>query len=118
MVLSNQISKLWFALHNRIMDLSIIKINFPEKNMPVIKAIFILPFFFWHLSTKAQIKVDPTEKFSIEEKKKTLYTFSINQLNSVSAKNFGDVTMVNSKGEEKGSRKNVKGVLLKDILSK
>jgi hypothetical protein len=72
----------------------------------------------YSLSSISQINVASTDKFSIEEKGKTISAFSIAQLDSFTIKSIGDVIITSSKGKEKPVRKNVKAILLKDVLSK
>ncbi len=82
------------------------------------KFVLLVAFLFYFPASYAQIKVDPTDKFSIEQKGKTQTFFDLEQSDSFSKKNIGDVTMISSKGEEKPERKNVKAILLKAVLAK
>ena len=88
------------------------------QNKTVTKFILLLSLLFYSFACLSQIKIASTDKFSIEENSKALSFFSIEQSDTFLVKNIGDVIMVSSKGEEKPVRKNVKGILLRDVLSK
>jgi len=70
-----------------------------------------------NLSLTAQRTVTPTELFSVQGKIKKERTFSLTTLDSFPKTAIKDQTLYNHKGEEKGTIKNMKGVLLKTILS-
>ena len=82
------------------------------------KAIIYVCLLFYSLTALAQINIARTDEFSIDEKGTTRFVFSISQLDSFTIRNIGDITMMSSKGDVKPVRKNVKGILLKDVLSK
>lgn len=65
----------------------------------------------------AQVKVDVTDRFIIEGMIDHPVTVSVHTIDSFTSKALGDVATINHKGEVKSVRKNVKGILLKDILS-
>lgn len=77
-----------------------------------------LAFVLFSFIAFSQQKIASTSEFSIEENNKTLFAVSIDQLDSLPAKSIGNISTVNHKGEIKGTRKNVKGILLKDVLRK
>ena len=66
----------------------------------------------------SQQKISSTNQFSIDFDNETLYAVSLDQISSLPSKSIGDISTVNHKGEVKGGRQNVKGVLLKDLLGK
>ena len=84
----------------------------------MIKLIPLVSLLFYSFACLSQIKIANTDKFSIEENGKTISFFSTAQSDSFPVKNIGDVVMISSKGEEKPARKNVKGILLRDVLNK
>lgn len=65
-----------------------------------------------------QIKVNPTDAFKVTGKIKKETAFSLSDLQSFESKKIADVVITNHLGEVKGASKNLKGVLLKDILAK
>lgn len=75
-----------------------------------------LAFVLFSFIAFSQQKIASTREFSIEENNKTLFVVSIDQLDSLPAKSIGNISTVNHKGEIKGTRKNVKGILLRDVL--
>ena len=79
--------------------------------MPLVLVLFSVIGF-------SQQKIQSTNQFSIELANKTIFTVSLDQLNGLAAKSIGDLSTVNHKGEIKGTRRNVKGVPLKDLLGK
>ena len=82
------------------------------------KLVFVLCALMYSLTSTAQGKIPSSDEFRVEEKGKTVLSFTVDQSESLPSKTIGDVRTVNSKGEEKSVRKNVKGVLLKDVLNK
>lgn len=77
---------------------------------------FIVFLFLASFSIHAQRTVTPSETVKIEGKIKAEKTFSISDLEAFPKVAIPDQTLYNHKGEEKGSVKNMKGVLLKTIL--
>lgn len=76
----------------------------------------IVFLFFMTYSVSAQRTIAPSESLKIEGKIKAGKTFSIDELNTFPKVAISDQTIFNHKGEEKGSVKNMKGVLLKTVL--
>ena len=74
-------------------------------------------FLFISYSLQAQRSVTPSETLKIEGKIKAEKTFTIAELDSFPKMTIPDQTLYNHKGEEKGTVKNMKGVLLKTLLA-
>jgi hypothetical protein len=72
--------------------------------------------FFSALAQKENIPT--TENFSIEGKVKKSLTVSLVDLSSYKSYSIDSIVITNHLGERRSTLKNVKGVLLKDILSK
>lgn len=66
----------------------------------------------------AQRNVVPTEKFRVFGKVKSEYTFTVADLEKYAAKPIPDRVIYNHKGEIKDTIKNLKGVLLTEVLAK
>src|SRR5215831_13697159 len=64
-----------------------------------------------------QENVPPTEAFTVTGDVKKPVTFNFNKLDSFKMKALNDVTTLNHRGEVRTVIKNVKGILLKDVLS-
>jgi len=64
-----------------------------------------------------QVKVNPTEAFTISGKVKKEITFALGDLQNFESKKIPDVVISNHLGEVKGTSKNLKVFLLKDILA-
>jgi hypothetical protein len=69
-------------------------------------------------SLEAQIKLVPTDQFTIEGKVKQVLTFSVGDLGAYPVKSLPDVVITNHMGEKMHTLTQLKGILLKDILSK
>lgn len=82
----------------------------------MLKTGWSLVLFLISLTGFCQQKIESSDKFLIEENNKTVSVISIDQLDSLPAKSIGDISTLNHKGETKSIRKNVKGILLKDVL--
>lgn len=80
-----------------------------------IKTLLII-LFLTNLPLQAQRTITPSETLKIEGKIKAEKTFSLSQLDSFPKVAIKDQTLYNQKGEEKSSVKNMKGVLLKNVL--
>lgn len=89
-----------------------------EQNINLSKTLFLLGLLVSTFACSAQLKIKSTEGFSIMENGKQLSEFTIAQTVNFTDTSLGNIRMVNSKGEEKTTRKNVKGILLKDVLAK
>jgi len=70
------------------------------------------------LSLSAQVNVNPTDSFSMTGEIKNPQSVSVREISSFNAVSLNDVVSLNHMGEAKGTMKNVKGVLLRDILKK
>ena len=75
--------------------------------------VFVLSTFI----CSGQQKVNPTESFSIAGKIKKIVTVTLSDLQNFESKKIPDVVISNHLGEVKGTSKNLKGILLKDILA-
>ena len=65
-----------------------------------------------------QKPIPTTENFTIEGKVKKEMTVSLNDLSSYKSYSVDSIVITNHLGERRSTLKNVKGVLLKDILAK
>ena len=83
------------------------------------KSILVLFFVITVFSASAQKEIIPTtENFTIEGKVKKDLTVSLADLSAYKSYSFDSIVITNHLGERRSSLKNVKGVLLKDILEK
>lgn len=82
------------------------------------KKLFILIFVLAGLSSSAQEKIDPTDKFSVGGAVKNQLTVSLNDLKAYKTYNTDSVVITNHLLQKKHTIKNLQGVLLKDILDK
>ena len=82
------------------------------------KSILFLFFIATNFSLIAQKPIPTTENFTIEGKVKKEMTFSIADLSSYKSYSVDSIVITNHLGERRSTLKNVKGVLLKDILDK
>jgi hypothetical protein len=81
--------------------------------------LFLLVFsLHFSMTSLAQLKIQATNQFTITDKGKTRFIFHVNQYKAFTENNLGDVVMFSSKGEEKAPRRNVKAILLRDIVGK
>lgn len=80
----------------------------------------VLLLFFVAISSYvlAQKPIPTTESFTIEGKVKKEMTVSLADLSSYKTYSIDSIVITNHLGERRSSLKNVKGVLLKDILGK
>jgi hypothetical protein len=79
--------------------------------------LFIIGFFaVSHL--QAQIKVTPTDQFVVEGKIKKTFTFSISDAAGYRQVGLDSIAILNHLLQRKNIIKQVKGILLKDVLSK
>lgn len=82
--------------------------------------IYILTFFslaFFNLLS-AQKNITYTDRFTINGKVKTPYTFRLNHTDSFTINNLGNIATINHMGQVLSEKKNVKGILLKDVISR
>lgn len=82
----------------------------------MLKLLFLSTIFL-SASSYAQVKIEPTNTFIVKGNIDKALTVSNSTIDSLTAVNLGDVTTVNHLGEVKSVRKNVKAVLLKNILA-
>jgi len=83
------------------------------------KSILVLFFVITVFSASAQKEIIPTtENFTIEGKVKKDLTVSLADLSAYKSYSFDSIVITNHLGERRSSLKNVKGILLKDILEK
>lgn len=82
------------------------------------KHILILLFLCAGSVVIAQKTIPTTEYFSIEGKVKKEITISLDDLSSYKTYSIDSIVITNHLGERRSTLKNVKGVLLKDILGK
>ncbi len=66
---------------------------------------------------EAQTKISPTDAFSVSGQIKNPSTFAVATLDTFKIKSLNDVNTVNHMGKVLSQIKNVKGVLLKDVLN-
>lgn len=84
----------------------------------MMKLVLFLSLLLFTTTCFCQEKFIPADSFLIEGKVKNTKAFSLHDLDSFTVVSFGDITTVNHLGEVKSNRKNVKGILLKNILVK
>jgi len=82
------------------------------------RKIALLFFVFASYRAVAQMTSVPSDHFSIEGRVKHALNFSIADLDSFKTKDLPDVIITNHLGEKKHTLTQLKGVLLKDVLSK
>jgi hypothetical protein len=69
-------------------------------------------------SAAGQRKINPTDTLLITGKVKHEIKFTLADLDTFATKDIGDVAISNQLGEIKRTIKNVKGILIKDLLAK
>lgn len=67
---------------------------------------------------KAQKNIIPTDAFTIEGDVKKEMRIHLNDLGGFEIKSIGDLLITNHLGESKGMAKQLKGILMRDLLSK
>jgi hypothetical protein len=82
------------------------------------KIIICFCFIAMSLFANAQVKLTPTDKFTIEGNVKHSLSFSIADLDTFKMKNLPDLVITDHVGTKKHTLSGLKGVLLKDVLSK
>ena len=82
------------------------------------KTITTFIFFIAMLSSTAQTKLNPSDQFSIEGKVQHPVIFTISALDTFKVKSIRDVVVTNHLGVATSNLTQVKGVSLKDILSR
>ena len=82
------------------------------------RSVLLLLFAGTGLITLAQKPIPTTENFTIEGKVKKEMTVSLADLSSYKSYSIDSIVITNHLGERRSTLKNVKGVLLKDVLDK
>jgi hypothetical protein len=82
------------------------------------RIIICLLLAMMNFTLSAQIKLVPTDQFSIEGKVKRPLTITLDDLGTFPVKSLPDLPITNHLGEKMHTLTQLKGVLLKDILSK
>lgn len=82
------------------------------------KPYFCCLLLFCSAITIAQRKIDPTDSFKIIGKIKSEKVYTLQQLDSFPKQNLQDQILYNHNGEAKDTVVNLKGILLKTLLSK
>jgi hypothetical protein len=70
------------------------------------------------ISLTAQVNVNPTDSFSIGGEIKNPQVITLSALGAFHTASLNDVASLNHMGQVRGTMKNAKGVLLRDILQK
>ena len=78
----------------------------------------LLVFLFVAVIVHGQENVPPTDKFSIEGKVKNSFSFSLDQASQYKATGVDSIVIYNHLMQRKRAIKNIKGILLKDIIDK
>ena len=81
------------------------------------KKILTITLAFISLQLAAQKPIANTESFTVEGSVKQVKTFSLQELASLPVKEKDSIVITNHLLEKKSTIKNIKGVLLKDILT-
>jgi len=81
------------------------------------KLISFICVLFLSVTSFCQDTIIPTDSFTIEGKIKNPAVFSIKNIDALPSQTLGDIATINSSGETKSIRKNVRGVLLRDVLA-
>ena len=81
------------------------------------KNLFTIILVFISLQLAAQKPISTTESFTVEGSVKQVKTFSLQDLTDLPVKEKDSIIITNHLLERKGTIKNIKGVLLKDVLS-
>ena len=82
------------------------------------KPLFVVFFLIIAGTAFAQAGGSATEKFSVEGRVKKTVTFTLADLDTFMIKSLPDITITNHLGEAKHTITGLKGILLKDVLSK
>ena len=80
------------------------------------KIIILVLATFSTLTVSAQNKITPTDTLRISGKIKKELIFTLPALAGLKQTTIGDVVMLSHNGELRGTRKGLKGILLKDLL--
>ena len=82
------------------------------------KKLLAILIIFIVLQASAQKAIEPTESFMVEGDVKQPQSFSLQSLSGMAVTQTDSVVITNHLHERKGVIKNIKGVLLKDVLNK
>lgn len=82
------------------------------KNRLTVLLIF-LSFFAW-----SQKDIKPSDEFVVTGQVMHELKFTLADLEKIPSKNIGDFVVTNHLGEKRGTAKDLKGILLKDLLDK
>lgn len=80
------------------------------------KEIVLFVAFFYALVAFGQHEMEPTEGFMVSGKVKNEHRVTISDLKNFKAVSIPDLQITNHKGIAKGKARNLKGILVKDIL--
>lgn len=82
------------------------------------KLLTTLAILFFSFTAFAQKDIPASEAFEVTGKVKKAMTFRLQDFRGYEAKNIGKVTITNHLGVKKGTMKQLKGILITDLLSK
>jgi hypothetical protein len=82
-------------------------------SMKILSAIFLLLSF---LSTRAQKEIPSTNEFVVTGLVKSDLTFAIANIRKYPSKPISDIVITNHLGEPRGTAKQLKGILVKELL--
>ena len=82
------------------------------------RKLFALVLLMLPIMASAQNKVAITDKFSVEGKIKQPFEFSLNDAVNFKTQSIDSVVITNHLMERRSTIKSIKGILLKDVLSK
>jgi hypothetical protein len=82
------------------------------------KTFLVIALFFISPLVWGQLKITPTDSFTISGKVRTEITVKLTDLSRFESRPMGDVPIFSNLGAVKGTARDLKGVLLKDILNK
>jgi len=88
------------------------------RKLNFVRSFLVIIFTFAGFLLIAQKPIPSTENFSIEGKVKKEMMVSLADLSSYKTYSIDSIIITNHLGERRSTLKNVKGILLKDILSK
>ncbi len=83
-----------------------------------ISGIFLLILVFMGSALHAQKSINSTDQITIEGKVKNPYVFNFRSADNFKINDLGDVSTVNHMGQVLSVKRNVKGILLKDVIGK
>lgn len=81
------------------------------------KNIILLVAFLYAVATFGQHRTEPTQDFTVGGKVKNELRVTISDLKNFKTVAIPDLRITNHKGIEKGTAKDLKGILVKDILA-